>query len=193
MKIIQVQNLQAQEIQTIDDHQLLFRGKLFRLGPKISKKLEKAALEYCQVCCNAGQACLLQEDESHWIIWKRVRQANSAIPPKPLSSTQPAKLSADFTNRCKQELTDCIGPIAGLVLEQTLSDLGTDNMETDEFIFALSQRIPSTSLASKFREHCTKATDSEVVASRVRFIKVSSAESRYSFNRSKMVHSPVSI
>lgn len=191
MKVIQVQDLQAQDIQTIDDHQLLFHGQLFRIGPKISKKLEKAAWEYCQICCKAGQACLLQEDDAHWIVWKRVRKAKRLSVAKPL--TQPNTLSPQFLNRCKQELVDCIGPIAELVLEQTLSEKGAANIEPQEFISALSQRIPSPSLASTFHDHCQKATDAEVMASRIRSIKIASPTSRYAFNQSRLVHSPVSI
>ncbi|WP_299409164.1 hypothetical protein [Acaryochloris sp. IP29b_bin.148] len=191
MRIVQIQDLQAQGIQSINEHQLLFHGQLFRLGPKISKKLEKAALEYCQICCKAGQICLLQEDDSHWIVWKQVRKVRSPRVTQP--SSPPNTLSSQFLNRCKQELANCIGPIAEVVLEQTLSEQGTVNLEPQEFIAALSQRIPSPTLASDFHDHCQHARDAEVIASRIRSIKLDSPVSRYTFNQNKRVHSPVSI
>lgn len=198
LKIIQVQDLQAQDIQSISDHQLLFHGQLFRLGPKISKKLEKAVLEYCQICCKSGQVCLVQDDGSHWIVWKRVKQSVNRtttaqlLPSRSSLPAQQQSLSPQFIDRCKQELVNCIGPIADLVFEQALSELGTNNLEPQEFIAALSQHIPSSSLASRFHDHCQQATDSEVMASRIRSMK-QSAKARHYFSHSKRVHSPVSI
>jgi|GEM_PF-3209798 len=192
LKIIQFQDLQAKDINAIDDHQLLFRGQLFRLGPKISKKLEQAALEYCQICCKAGQICLLQESDTHWIVWKQVRKVRRPIVAESLAPSN--TLSSDFLDRCKQELMKCIGPVADLVVEQTLSEWRvTPIIEPQEFIKALSQRIPSSSMASMFHDHCQKATQAEILAARVRTVKLASPGSRYAFNRSKMVHFPVSI
>ena len=192
MKIVQIQDLQDQEIQSIGNHQLLFHGHLFRLGPKISKKLEKAALEYCQVCCRAGQACLLQEDDSYWTVWKRVSKAKPAVVAHPFPLQQ-GNLSAQFIDRCKRELLDCIGPIADLVLEQTLSEVGMSNIEPQKFIAALSQKIPSPSLASTFHNQCRIAEDAEVKAARVRTLKIASPASRAEFNQSREARSPVSI
>lgn len=192
MSIIQFQNLQTKYIKTINDHQLLFHGQLFRLGPKISKKLEKAALEYCQICYKAGQVCLLQESDAHWIVWKRVKKVSKSIVAKSLTPSN--LLSSDFLDRCKQELMNCIGPVADLIMEQTLSGWrATHIIEPQEFIEALSQQIPSPSLASTFRDHCQQAIQAEVMASRVRTVKLASPGSRYAFNGSKTVHFPVSI
>ncbi|KAI9133173.1 hypothetical protein [Acaryochloris sp. CCMEE 5410] len=194
MKVIQVQDLQAQDIQSISEHQLLFHGQLFQLGPKISKKLEKAVLEYCQISCKSGQACLLQDDGSHWVVWKRVKKSpERALPPSPATNTaQPRTLSPQFINRCKQELAICIGPIADLVFEQTLSSLNTDILKPQEFVAALSRNIPSSALASRFHDHCQPASEAEMVASRVRSMKHSTQTGDY-LSRNKRVHSPVSI
>lgn len=196
MKVIQVQDLQAQDIQGINEHQILFHGQLFHLGPKISKKLEKAVLEYCQISCKSGQACLLQDDGSHWVVWKRVKKSSGQSTalrstPEP-NAVQLRTLSPQFIDRCKQELANCIGPIANLVFEQTLSNLNTDVLKPQEFVAALSQNIPSSSLASRFHDHCQQASEAEMVASRVRSMKRSTQTSGY-FSRSKRVHSPVSI
>lgn len=198
MRIIQIQNLQAQEIQLLDNAQLLFHGQLFRLGPKISKKLENAALEYCQICCNSGQACLLQEDDSHWIVWKRVKKVphptpSTPLPQQDLLSSGKRTLSPQFIERCQQALADCIGPIAQLVTEQTLSELGSVNVEPQQLIAALSQKIPSPALVSKFKADCKIATDAEVMASRIRSIKITSSQLRPRLIQSNQVHSPVSI
>lgn len=194
MKVIQVQDLQAQDIQSISEHQLLFHGQLFQLGPKISKKLEKAVLEYCQISCKSGQACLLQDDGSHWVVWKRVKKSpEQALPPSPATNAaQPRTLSPQFISRCKQELANCIGPIADLVFEQTLSSLNTDILKPQEFVSALSQNIPSSALASRFHDHCQPASEAEMVASRVRSMK-HSTQARDYLSRNKRVHSPVSI
>ncbi|WP_299492374.1 hypothetical protein [Acaryochloris sp. IP29b_bin.137] len=197
MRIIQVQNLQAQDLRKLNSTQLLFHGQLFRLGPKISKKLENAALEYCQICCNLGQACLLQEDDSHWIIWKHVKAVpQPAVPdfsPQPQSlPDQKQTLSPQFIEKCQQELADCIGPIAELVIEQTLSDLASVNLEPRQFISVLSQKIPSSTLVSKFQADCKGATDKEVMAARIRSIKIASPEPNHAI-QSRRVPAPVSI
>ncbi|QUY43510.1 hypothetical protein [Acaryochloris marina] len=196
MKVIQVQDLQAQDIQSINDHQLLFHGQLFQLGPKISKKLEKAVLEYCQISCKSGQACLLQDDGSHWVVWKRVkklaRQSTALLPSHQVNVSREHSLSPHFIDRCKQELANCIGPIAELVFQQTLAGLDMDTLKPQEFVTALSQNIPSSSLASRFHDHCQQASEAEVVASKVRSMKRSTQTSGY-FSHSKGVHSPVSI
>lgn len=196
MKVIQVQDLQAQDIQGISEHQLLFHGQLFQLGPKISKKLEKAVLEYCQISCKSGQACLLQDDGSHWVVWKRVKKSpepSRVLPSSPTPNVvQPRTLSPQFIRRCKQELANCIGPIADLVFEQTLSSLNTDILKPQEFVAALSQNIPSSALASRFHDHCQPASEAEMVASRVRSMK-HSTQSRDYLSHNKRVHSPVSI
>lgn len=194
MKVIQVQDLQAQDIQSINDHQLLFHGQLFQLGPKISKKLEKAVLEYCQISCKSGQACLLQDDGSHWVVWKRVKKLarQSTALSQQANVSQQHPLSPQFIDRCKRELANCIGPIADLVFQQTLADLDTDLLQPQEFVTALSQNIPSSSLASRFHDHCQQASEAEVVASKVRSMKRSTQTSGY-FSHSKGVHSPVSI
>lgn len=197
--MMQIEDLQVQDIQKINNHQLRVHGQLFQLGSRISKNLEKAALEYCQICCKTGQACLLLEERSHWVVWKRVEESQSSVPTtrshppqKPLPPT--SDLSSDFIDQCKRELVDCIGPIADVILENTLSDLGTSPISPQDFICALSERIPYPELASAFHEHCQTVTNKEVMAARIRYMKLSSsAGSRYAFNQNKMVHSPASI
>ncbi|MGR3276935.1 hypothetical protein ACSYAD_17675 [Acaryochloris marina NIES-2412] len=196
MKVIQVQDLQAQDIHSINDHQLIFHGQLFQLGPKISKKLEKAVLEYCQISCKSGQACLLQDDGSHWVVWKRVkklaRKSTALLPSQQANVSQQHLLSPQFIDRCKQELANCIGPIADIVFEQTLADLDTGLLQPQELVTALSQNIPSSSLASRFHDHCQQASEAEMVASKVRSMK-RTTQTRSYFSHSKGVHSPVSI
>jgi hypothetical protein len=197
--MMQVEDLQVQDIQKINNHQLRVHGQLFQLGPRISKNLEKAAFEYCQICCKTGQSCLLLEEGSHWVVWKRVSQSQSPLsvgrsrpPQKPLRPTP--GLSSDFIDQCKRELVECIGPIAEVILENTLLDLGTSLISPQDFICALRERIPYPDLASAFHEHCQTASNKEVMASRIRYMKLSSASaSRYAFNQNRMVHSPVSI
>jgi hypothetical protein len=197
--MMQIEDLQVQDIQKINNHQLRVHGQLFQLGPRISKNLEKAAFEYCQICCKTGQACLLLEEGSYWVVWKRVSQSQPSVsvgrlrlPQKPLPPT--SELSANFIDQCKRELVNCIGPIADVILENTLSALGTSPISPQDFICALSERIPYPELASAFHEHCQTATNKEVMASRIRYMKLSSsAASRYAFNQSRGVHSPVSI
>lgn len=198
MRMIQLQNLQTHDIKTLDSNQLIFHGQLFQLGPKISKKLENAALEYCQICCNSGQACLLQEDDSHWIVWKHVKNLSQTAlpssPPQPdLLPSGPPTLSPQFIEHCQQALATCIGPIAGLVLEQTLSEFGSVSIEPQQLITALSQKIPSESLATQFQADCKAATDVETITTRINTLKLESSQSRPSISHSKAVHSPVSI
>ncbi len=58
-------------------------------------------------------------------------------------------LNSDFINRCHQELAYFIGPMASLIVEETLAQENPHSPEA--FIEALAQQIPSIDLQIKFK------------------------------------------
>ena len=61
----------------------------------------------------------------------------------------PNSLNSDFVNRCHQELAYFIGPMASLIVEETLAQETLRSPEA--FIEALAQQIPSVDLQIKFK------------------------------------------
>lgn len=59
-------------------------------------------------------------------------------------------LSSEFLQRCRQELTRCIGPMAEYILEETLADY--PNLDAQNLIFRLAAEIPDTHKAAEFQK-----------------------------------------
>ncbi|ELS02028.1 serine/threonine protein kinase [Xenococcus sp. PCC 7305] len=82
--------------------------------------------------------------------------------PQPLQSSAPPRYTSqisrpssvnridlDFIKRCEQELAYCIGPMAGLIVEEILEQQPSSNHELME---ALAQQIPDVKKAMEFRQ-----------------------------------------
>jgi hypothetical protein len=71
----------------------------------------------------------------------------SEIPPQAVISFQ---LTQSFTDRCQQELTRCIGPMAKYIVEDTLEE--NPHISVQQLIEALAVRIPNAKQAAEFRQ-----------------------------------------
>jgi serine/threonine-protein kinase len=58
--------------------------------------------------------------------------------------------ASDFIERCHQELTHCIGPIAKYIIEEIIFD--SPSLSSEELIAALAAEIPNPQQAAEFRQ-----------------------------------------
>jgi serine/threonine protein kinase len=72
-----------------------------------------------------------------------------AVQPSIATPTQSPKPSPEFLQRCQQELTNRVGPIASFILDSALAQYPDANSE--QIIEAISQEIPSSIQADSFR------------------------------------------
>ncbi|NJK61660.1 MAG: serine/threonine protein kinase [Synechococcaceae cyanobacterium SM2_3_1] len=70
-------------------------------------------------------------------------------PPTPQPS-QPSALQPEFINSCEQHLTQLVGPIAALVMQQVLSQ--SPSLTPMQLVDALSEEIPHPQKAREFRQ-----------------------------------------
>ncbi|MBD0337152.1 MAG: protein kinase [Cyanobacteria bacterium Co-bin13] len=59
-------------------------------------------------------------------------------------------IAPEFLQRCRQELTRCIGPIANYVIEETLADY--PNLDAQNLVFRLAAEIPDARKAAEFQQ-----------------------------------------
>jgi eukaryotic-like serine/threonine-protein kinase len=74
------------------------------------------------------------------------------VPPSVVTSAQNDSnraLDQDFIDRCNRELIDIIGPMARVILQQTLAKTPTSQ---EQFVEMLAQQMPSPTYANKFRQ-----------------------------------------
>lgn len=77
------------------------------------------------------------------------RSGNSAAQPQ-----QGQKLSPEFLQHCRQELTRCIGPMAQFLMEETLADY--PNLDPSGLIHQLAAEIPDSRKAAEFQQRLNK-------------------------------------
>ncbi len=73
-----------------------------------------------------------------------------APPPPPPEPSSPLPLEEQFIQRCQRELAECIGPIATIICQQTLSQNPTASKQ--DFVTALVQHIANPQDAHRFRQ-----------------------------------------
>ncbi|MEM9504579.1 MAG: protein kinase, partial [Cyanobacteria bacterium P01_E01_bin.43] len=66
------------------------------------------------------------------------------------SSAAPPEVSSEFVNRCRQALKRCVGPIADMLLEDTLTDY--PNLGPQELVAQLAAEIPNPNKAEEFQQ-----------------------------------------
>ncbi len=64
---------------------------------------------------------------------------------------KPVSQNPEFLNYCQQQLTTFVGPLASIVMEQTLSE--NPDIVSKDFVDVLAQRIPDAQRAEDFRNH----------------------------------------
>ncbi|MGJ3254681.1 MAG: protein kinase domain-containing protein [Elainellaceae cyanobacterium] len=80
-----------------------------------------------------------------------VPSPSPASPPSSRRSpNNPAILNPDFIERCQQELTHCVGPVAQFIIDDLLSD--DPNLSPAQLVEAIAAEIPSPQQAETFRQ-----------------------------------------
>ncbi|MCC0176321.1 serine/threonine protein kinase [Waterburya agarophytonicola K14] len=72
---------------------------------------------------------------------------NYSAQPKPIDR----RIPSDFVDRCRHELAEFIGPMAGIICNQTLSN--NPGLSSSEFVLALATKISDSQDAQKFKQH----------------------------------------
>ncbi|MEM6518694.1 MAG: hypothetical protein AAF722_05090, partial [Cyanobacteria bacterium P01_C01_bin.70] len=66
------------------------------------------------------------------------------------ASAASSSLSSDFIDRCRQVLVRCVGPMAGMLLEDALADY--PHLERRDFVAQLATEIPDPRKAQEFQQ-----------------------------------------
>ena len=72
------------------------------------------------------------------------------------SSAAPLEVSSEFVSRCRQALKRCVGPIADMLLEDTLTDY--PNLGPQELVAQLAAEIPNPSKAEEFQQQLSNTS-----------------------------------
>jgi serine/threonine protein kinase len=67
-----------------------------------------------------------------------------------LSSSFNVKVTPEFIGRCRQELTEFIGPMANIICQRTIKQ--NPNMSKSEFCNSLAETIPNSQQAKEFKQ-----------------------------------------
>lgn len=141
---------------------MLVRSKRFHPGPSFAKRNRKVALRYSQFFERNGQQNFIVEEQHCFTVWHltphTAQETDLEIPRSsgeqdtgPLNQEQDTGLlNQDFIDRCEQELAICIGPIAKMIIQQSLAQ--AEGQTPGEFLDAIASNIPNPQLAQTFRD-----------------------------------------
>ena len=125
---------------------LTLKGKQFILGPAFSSKMKSAAIGFCEQTEVDGHACVLVEDPTSITVWQELKSVPKEIQP-PVE-----KFNKDrFVNLCTIELTKCIGPMASLIIAESIDS--TEPINPNQLIDRIVDQIPDPKLAKEFRHN----------------------------------------
>ncbi|MEO0869614.1 MAG: protein kinase, partial [Cyanobacteria bacterium J06642_11] len=140
------------------------RDELLRcIGPMADMVLEETLEEYPtatpQEIADILAGHITDEDQataflSH-ICVPDAALASSETLPEVADEVQQRRLPPDFIEHCHQELAHCIGPIASMLIEETLLDY--PNLNATAFVHQLASQIPNGEKAQEFRQRLRRA------------------------------------
>ncbi|MBE9065261.1 protein kinase [Leptolyngbya cf. ectocarpi LEGE 11479] len=81
--------------------------------------------------------------------------ANSTTMPELSTEVQKRQLSPEFITQCRQILAQCIGPMASMIVEDTLADY--PHLNPPAFVERLAKEIPNGPKAQEFRQKLRSA------------------------------------
>jgi hypothetical protein len=120
-------------------------GKEFQIGPTFSLKMRDVAISFCEKEEREGKECLLIERSTAVTVWTQVKQPKRSSP----------KLDKQaFIERCNQELTKSIGPMASLIIDELLN--GSELLTPSQLIDRIAAEIPNQKLAEEFKRKMKK-------------------------------------
>lgn len=129
---------------------------LVTISPQLAQVLNKMLKNQPKARYQTAQDVLLALGAASPISLPPAVQSSATIAP-----IQPSKPSPEFLQRCQQELTNRVGPIANFILDSALSQYPDANSE--QIIEAISQEIPNSVQADSFRtalQHSLSNSDS---------------------------------
>ncbi len=178
-KTFTTQEIEAQG-GTLKTSSLIYKGHHFERGPKCRKDLQQSIQGYCKILMKSGQGIALIEDELYITIWKQsqgfspsqidehtpaIEKQTSSISTKAdldlqKTHSEPeslAALSTEFVDNCRKAMLVTIGPIANIILEETLSNAA--GMGPQEFIAALCDHLGTSKQVEVFQKQVTLQTE----------------------------------
>ncbi len=133
---------------------IVFQGRHFSRGPSFSLRNKAIGLSFCEREERRGYNFLLVESPVSITVWKEIKvgikTANESIP----------EISRQtFIECCFQELTNCVGPIATLIIDELASDL--ELVAPSDFLNRIESQIPDPKLATEFKNNVMLAWERE--------------------------------
>jgi hypothetical protein len=133
---------------------IVFQGRHFSRGPSFSLRNRAIGLSFCEREERRGYNFLLVENHTSVTIWKEIKATTEVI-----SESISGFNRQTFIRCCRQELTNCIGPIAMLIMDELASDLALAT--PNNFLDRIEAQIPDSKLAIEFKANVMSAWDRE--------------------------------
>lgn len=133
---------------------IVFQGRHFSKGPSFSLRNRAIGLNFCEREERRGYNFLLVENHASVTVWKEIKVAKETVDNSISEFDRQA-----FLEYCRQELTNCIGPMAILIMNELTSDieLSTPNKLLDR----IEAQIPIPELANEFKNNVMSVWDRE--------------------------------
>jgi hypothetical protein len=135
---------------------IVFQGRCFSRGPSFSLRNKAIALSFCEREERRGYNFLLVESPTSVSVWKEIKVAT-----KITDESIPGFDKQAFMECCRQELTNCIGPMAILIINELSSNL--ELVTPNDFLDKIEAQIPDSKLANDFKTNVILAWDREIL------------------------------
>ena len=146
MLIITPEELAVMCANTERSSTLTLEGKKFSLGPTFASKMKSAAIGFCEQEESDGHACVLVEDLTGITVWRETQNVPEEVQPKVEKFDKNR-----FIKLCTVELTKCIGPMASLIMAESIES--TESINPNQLIDRIVERIPDPKLAKEFKHN----------------------------------------
>lgn len=147
MDILTSNELESMGVSLDRSTKLVFQGEGFVAGPSFSTSNKSIAINFCLQEEKSGCRCLLVESSSSVTVWKCVKPAKEKLSNQSLSTSEKEKI----VERCRLELTKCIGPMASLIIDELAGEI--NNVPQAQFIDMVAEQIPDAKIASAFKKN----------------------------------------
>ena len=131
---------------------IVFQGRHFSRGPSFSLRNRAIGLSFCEREERRGYNFLLVENPTSVTIWKEIKVAKK-IAHESISGFN----RQTFVECCRQELTNCIGPMAIMIIDELDSD--QELVMPSDFLDSIEAQIPDSRLANEFKTNVMLAWD----------------------------------
>jgi serine/threonine protein kinase len=123
----------------------------------LEKSPHLAADEFIEVISNQipnTQRAKIFRDRIKVLLESASGRFNSSIPSQQSNENNPAMTNPAFLNHCRQELTSFVGPVANIIIEDTLAK--HPSLTPKQLVETLVSEIPSEQRAREFKESINK-------------------------------------